>query len=131
MLNVGFQITEGKRWQVKVPGDRAPAIELLKEAESDLIMMVEHKLESSKSKKYLGVLNNEEGTSASITETNNKREAGLKPTIEHTIYIAENIALKGIKNCIAAINYFEVQVVKSLLYNCESWIRVTDKHIKN
>ena len=94
-------------------------------------MRVEHKLESSKSERYLGVLNNEEGTSASITETNIKREAGLKPTIEHTIDIAEKTALKGINNCMAAINYFEAQVVTSLLYNCESWIGVTDKHIKN
>ena len=52
-------------------------------------------------------------------------------TIEHTIDIAENIELKGINNCMVAINYFEVQVVTSLIYNCESWIGVTDKHIKN
>ena len=55
-------------------------IKLLKEAEKDPIMMGEHKLESSKSEKYLGDWINEEGTSASISDTMNKREGRLKPT---------------------------------------------------
>ena len=38
--------------------------------------MGEHKQEASKSEKYLGDWINEEGTSASISETLKKREAG-------------------------------------------------------
>ena len=38
--------------------------------------------------------------------------------------------LKGMNNCMAAICYFEAQVVNSLLHNCESWIGVTEEHIQ-
>ena len=45
--------------------------------------------------------------------------------------IAENMGLEGINNSMAGMNYFESQVVTSLVHNCESWIGATDEHVQN
>ena len=101
--------------------------------------MEEHKLGESKSEKYQREWINENGTSASITETIDKRIAGVKKTIDKRIAglkktleiidIAENINLKGRKNKKSAINYFETQIVTAHLHNCESWIGLTQEQI--
>ena len=98
-----LRVDAGKSKYV-VLGSPQLRIELLKEAEKDSIMMGKHKFEASKSGRYLGDWINEDSTSASITETIDKQEAGLKQTIDDIIDIAENIALKGMNNRMAAIN---------------------------
>ena len=45
-------------------------------------MMGEHKLESSKSEKYLLDMISRDGKSPSITKTLDKHEAGLKDTLD-------------------------------------------------
>ena len=84
------------------------------------IRMGEHKHKSTKSEQYLRDWINVEGTYASISETLNKRKAGLKPKIDDIIDLAESMVLKAMNNCMAAINYFKAQLVRSLLHNFES-----------
>ena len=50
--------------------------------------------------------------------------------MDDIIFMAENIAFRGMNNSISAINYFESQIVTALLHNCESWIGITPEHIK-
>ena len=52
-----------------------------------------------------------DGTSASITKTLDKCEAGLKDILDDKMYLAENTSLKGMNTAIAAIIQFKSQVV--------------------
>ena len=56
--------------------------EYLKDVENKPILMGEHKLESSKSEKYLLDMISRDGKSPSITKTLDKHEAGLKDTLD-------------------------------------------------
>ena len=52
-----------------------------------------HKLGNSKAEKYLGNQISQEGTLASITETLDKREKGLKEEIKTIMHLAEHSSL--------------------------------------
>ena len=66
----------------------------------------------------LGDMISRDGASASITETLDKREAGLKDTLDDIMDLAENISLNGMNSAMAAI--IQSQIVTKLIHNCES-----------
>ena len=56
------------------------------------------------------------------SETVDKGINGLKKGIEDKILITKSLALTGLRNSKTAANYFESQVVTSLLGNSEYWL---------
>ena len=101
------------------------------ELEKDPMTMSGVPLLQSKMEKYLGDIIHENGCKQSITETIKERTRKLWSKTEEIIQLVENPWMCGLGGSQMGIKLFEAMIIPSLLHNCESWIGLTDKHIKD
>ena len=85
----------------------------------------------SKFEKYLGDIIHEDGCKQSIAETIKERTRKLWSKTEEIIQIAENPWMCGLGGSQIGLKLFESMIIPALLHNCESWIGLTDKHVKD
>ena len=80
--------------------------------------------------KYLGDIINSKGCEQSIMDTIKERKRKLISKCEEIIEIAEHPLMGGLRSSTPAFKLFEATIIPALLHNCESWIGINDKHIK-
>ena len=71
----------------------------------------------------------EEGLTASILSTINKRLGNLIGKINVIMNLAENPRMMGMRNSLCAWTLYDSEIVTSILNNIASWIGITDKII--
>ena len=111
-----------------VVGSKKFRKETMEELKSNPLTMSGVTIEHSDKEKYLGDMIHESGCKESISETIKARTNGLVSKTEDIIAISENPVMGGTGNSLAAIKLFEAQIIPALLFNCESWIGITEKH---
>ena len=79
--------------------------------------------------KYLGDFQSELGCKQSIDDTIKYRIQKLTSKANDILLIADAPQLGAEGTSTAAIKLFEAQVMSGLLFNCESWIGITDAQI--
>ena len=104
---------------------------VLKDTKENPMKMGGMIIESSNKEKYLGDYIHEDGCAASISETIKRRIAGLINRCEEIVRISESPIMGGIGKSTTAFNLFEIEIIPSLLHNCESWIGIKESHIKD
>merc|ERR1711978_608210 len=80
---------------------------------------------------YLGNLIHQLGCARSIQETIKDRIRKLKTTCDEIIKTAESPWMGSLRNSETPFKLFEARVIPALLNNCESWIDIQNKHIKD
>ena len=83
-------------------------------------------IEHASKEKYLGDIISELGCKQSIDETIKERMRKLTSKGDEAIQIADAPMMGCDGNSLTAIKLFEAQVIPALLFNCESWIGITD-----
>jgi hypothetical protein len=81
------------------------------------------------SEKYLGDWVNELGCKHSIDDTIKERMRKLRSKTNNIIMLADAPIMGADGTSMAAIKLYKATVVPALLFNCESWIGITDAQI--
>ena len=93
------------------------------------MMMGGHNIDHAVNKKYLGDFVSELGCKQSIDDTIKYRIQKLTSKANDILLIADAPQLGAEGTSTAAIKLFEAQVMSGLLFNCESWIGITEAQI--
>ena len=88
-------------------------------------------IKNAVNEKYLGDWVNELGCKESIEDTIKDRIRKLTSKVNEIILLADAPMMGADGSSRAAIKLFEAQVVPALLFNCESWIRITETQIND
>ena len=81
----------------------------IKDAESNPLLIGDHKLGNFPFKKYLGDRNNEKGTAASIKETIDNRIRRLFKKIDESLDVYDHPCLVGFPTAVGLISEFETK----------------------
>ena len=73
----------------------------------------------------------EKGIVESISATIKARTNGLICKCDEIIKICESPIMGGTGNSLAALKFFEAQIIPALLHNCESWIGSNQIHLSD
>ena len=103
---------------------------ILKDVESNPIIMGSGIIEHSSQEKYLGDIISENGCKESITATIKERIRKLKSKCDDIIQVSDAPQMGCLNKGNVALKLFEAQIIPALLHNCESWIDLQPKHIK-
>ena len=79
--------------------------------------------------KYLGDWIHELGCRESISTTIKERIQKLISKSEEIIQIAESPLMGALGDSTVAIRLFEAQIIPALLFNCESWVDISNTHL--
>ena len=110
-------------------GSKKQRKQALAELESNPMMMGGRKIDHTVNKKYLGDFVSELGCKQSIDDTIKYRIQKLTSKVNDILLIADAPQLGAEGTSMAAIKLFEAQVMSGLLFNCESWIGITEAQI--
>ena len=83
----------------------------------------------SEKEKYLGDVIHEKGCRESVNATIKMRMCSLISKCDEIIQLSESPFMGGTGNSLPAIKLFEAQIIPALLYNCESWIVISDNQV--
>ena len=86
-------------------------------------------IDHSEKEKYLGDIIHEKGCRESISATIKMRMSSLISKCDEIIQLSESPYMGGTGNSLPAIKLFEAQIIPALLYNCESWIGISDNQV--
>ena len=112
-------------------GDKKFKNKARRELEKYPMMMGNVKIEESVKEKYVGDQIHNNGCEQSITETIKERIQNSKRVVNEIIETCNNPLMDSLNCAKVPFNLFEAQVIPALLNNCESWIGIKDKHIKD
>ena len=112
-------------------GSAKERAEMEKILELDPIKMGNVKIDQTLMEKYLGDLIHQLGCQRSIQETINERIRKLKTTCDEIIKTSDSPWMGSLRNSETPFKLFEARVIPALLNNCESWIDIQNKHIKD
>ena len=112
-----------------VIGSQESRTEMLKDAETNPIMMGTTVIENSKVEKYLGDQIHEDGCEASISATIEGRIQGAMKAGEQIIAALNHPTTMGHKMAEVVLNEYASKVSSKLLSNFDSWIDLTEDHI--
>ena len=90
-------------------------------------MVIKH----AANEKYLGDWVNELGCKESIDDTIKERMRKLTSRVNEIILLADTPMMGADGSSRAAIKLFEAQVIPAILFNCESWIGITETQIND
>ena len=110
-------------------GSKKQRKQALNELEKDPMRMGGLKIDLAVSEKYLGDFVSELGCKRSIDDTIKYRIQKLTSKVNDILLIADAPQLGAEGTSTAAIKLFEAQVMSGLLFNCESWIGITEAQI--
>ena len=102
----------------------------LKELERNPMRMGNSTIEHSEKEKYLGDIIHEKGCFESISATIKDRLGKATGICNDIIQTCDSPWINGLGNSSIVIKEFEARVIPLLLNNCETWIGIDDKHIK-
>ena len=111
-------------------GNKNFKAKVIDELAKDPMKMSDTPLLQSVMEKYLGDIIHEDGCKKSISETIKERTRKLWSKTEEIIQLADNPWMNGLGGSLSGIKLFESMIIPALLHNCESWIGITDQHIK-
>ena len=103
----------------------------LKELETQPMCMGGVVIKHAANEKYLGDWVNELGCKESIDDTIKERIRKQTSKVNDSILLADAPMMGADGSSRTAIKLFEAQVLPALLFNCESWIGITDTQIKD
>ena len=103
----------------------------LKELEKDPLKMGGAKIDHAGTEKYLGDWVNELGCKQSIDDTIKERMRKQTSKVNDIILLADAPMMGADGSSRTAIKLFEAQVIPALLFNCESWIGITEGQIND
>ena len=87
------------------------------------------KIDHAVNKKYLGDYVSELGCKQSIDDIIKYRMQKLTSKVNDIILIADTSLMSADGSSTTAIKLFEAQVMSGLMFNCESWIGITETQI--
>ena len=102
-MYAGKQAAPYQCLQIKVCNTKKSRLDCIKDADSNPILMGDHKLYNSVSNKYLRDRINEKGTAASITETIDKRIPGRDKKVDEILAVCEHLCLMVFPTAIGPI----------------------------
>ena len=112
-------------------GNKTQRDELKSAIKQNPIQMGDSILGNSVTEKYLGDFIHESGCAMSISTTIEDRIRKLKSKCTEIIQLAESPAMSITGNSLPAFKLYESTIVPSLLHNCESWVSLNERHIKD
>ena len=101
----------------------------MKDLKNDPMKMGGLTIEHAVNEKYLGDNVSELGCKQSIDDTIKYRMRKLTSKVNDIIMLADAPMLGADGTSTTAITIFETQIISGLLFNCKSWVGITDSQI--